>query len=163
MTEVKHVKARKDYPEFGIAKGEMYYVWVPGFRARTMRSKTPPRQSQLYQGYRSSAYALNEQIEDFLNPGNLEDLESFRDELISEAENLRDEEQGKLDNMPDGLREGDAGDAIQERIDAVEAFIDELGNLRLDSELGDDASDEEQSEEADEKFEELTSVRLDVS
>jgi hypothetical protein len=163
MTEVKHVKASKDYPEFGIDKGEMYYVWVPGFRARTMRSKTKPRQSQLYQGYKSSAYALNEQIEDFRNPGNLEDLESFRDELVSDAENLRDEEQEKLDNMPDGLREGDTGNAIQERIDAVEAFIDELWNLDFDSKLDDDASDEERTEEADAKFEELTSVSLDVN
>lgn len=157
MTEVKHVKARKDYPDFGIAKGEMYYVWVPGFRARTMRSKTQPR-------HRSQAYALQEQLEDFENPGDLGSMESFRDELVGDAESLRDEEQEKLDNMPDGLLEGDTGQKLQERIDALEAFIDELQSIDFDSEYDSETTEEEiLEEEAQAKYEELTGVSLDVS
>lgn len=163
MTEVKHVKARKDYPEFGIAKGDMYYVWVPGYRERTMRSKTMPRQSQLYSGYKGQTYALNEQLEDFQNPGDLSDLEAFRDELSANVVELRDEQQEKLDNMPDGLRESDTGTVVQERYDALEAFADELDSLDFGSELGEDATDEERAEEVDAKYEELTLLSLGVA
>lgn len=163
MTKVKHVKARKDYPEFGIAKGEMYYVWVPGFRAQTRRSKTKPKQSQLYLGYRSQAYELQERLDDFENPGNLTEMAGFVEELIGDAESLRDEVQDSLDAMPEGLQQGDTGQQLQERIEALEAFIDEILRIEYTSELDDGASPEELEEEIEAKFEELKAVSLEIS
>lgn len=167
MTTVKYVRANKDYPDFGIKKGERYYVWVPGFRQRTMRSKTPPRQSQLYTGYRSQAYALLEQLEDFENPGTMQALEEFRDEMVSDAESLRDEVQESLDNMPEGLQQGDSGQRLQDRIDALEEFISELESLELyddiveDEDLDSEVS-EEKKQEVEDKFEELRSLSFDI-
>lgn len=44
MPKVQHVKARKDYPESGIKKGDMYYtasVMTGPRSSRTIRSKGP--------------------------------------------------------------------------------------------------------------------------
>lgn len=57
------------------------------------------------------------------------DLESHRDDLISQLEGLRDETQGSLDNMPEGLQQGDTGQLLQQRIENLEQGIDSLQNI----------------------------------
>ena len=59
--------------------------------------------------------------------------ESTPEELHDEIENIMDDQQERLDNMPEGLQEGDVGQLIQERIDACEAAMDELDNIDIDS------------------------------
>lgn len=184
MPKVKYVKAAKDHPAQGIAKGEMYYVWAIKTQRGgiTLRSKTPPRQSQLtLSEYKSAAWELVERLEDFQKPSDISDLVSFRDELVSDAENLRDEQQEKLDNMPEGLQQGDTGTMIQERIEALESFIEELGDIDFDCDIdmdeeypgggSEDPTQEEWEEERQEKydqrlqelFDELSGVSLEVN
>ena len=59
--------------------------------------------------------------------------DSTPEELRDEIENIMDDQQGRLDNMPEGCQEGDVGQLIQERIDACEAAMDELDNIDIDS------------------------------
>lgn len=51
-------------------------------------------------------------------------------ELIDRArgilEEVRDEEQESFDNLPEGLQEGEKGERMQENIDALEEFLDNL-------------------------------------
>lgn len=51
-------------------------------------------------------------------------------ELIDRArgilEEVRDEEQESFDNLPEGLQEGEKGERMQENIDALEDFLDNL-------------------------------------
>lgn len=184
MPKVKYVKSRKDYPQYDISKGEMYYVWAIKTQRGgiTLRSKTPPRQSQLtLSEYKSAAWELVERLEDFQKPSDIRDLVSFRDELVSDAENLRDEQQEKLDNMPEGLQQGDTGSMIQERIEALDSFVEELNGIDFDEDVPDmdeeypgggseDPTQEEWEEERQEKYEqrlqelfdELSAVSLDV-
>lgn len=41
-------------------------------------------------------------------------------------EEVRDEEQESFDNLPEGLQEGERGEQMQENIDALEEFLDNL-------------------------------------
>ncbi|MFH1625086.1 MAG: hypothetical protein ABID54_08015 [Pseudomonadota bacterium] len=54
MLKVTIQKARKDYPEVGVKKGNTYYKWSFNF-GPTVKSLTPPKRSQLtrkdFRGY----------------------------------------------------------------------------------------------------------------
>ena len=129
--------AQKDYPDRGIKKGEPYYWWKPNFGAKHF-SKTPPKPSQVTTSAFMSTYLdIQEQADESrptfspkMEDGS--DLESWRDDLVSELESLRDETQGSLDNMPEGLQQGDTGLMLQERIDGVEGVINDLESASLD-------------------------------
>lgn len=134
MPRVTFVKsARKPRPEIGVEIGDSYYWWK-FMRGPRMNSKTPPRPSQLTRSEFMGPYLeIFEAIED-MEPG---DLEDGLPQAVSDLESLRDETQDKLDNMPEGLQEGDTGQLMQERIEAVEAAIDTLGDLVSRAEDGD--------------------------
>lgn len=102
--------------------------------------------------------------------------ESTADEIASALEEIRDQQQDSLDNMPENLQYGDTGTMLQERIDSLECTIDELNNIswedceseaegEVESEMGEydpDAEDkqweseEEYQEEFDSQKQELT-------
>ena len=48
------------------------------------------------------------------------------DEIRSNIETMMEEEQSKLDNMPEGLQESERGEAMQNAIDQMEYGIDSL-------------------------------------
>lgn len=55
------------------------------------------------------------------------------DSIVSDLESLRDELQDRLDNMPEGLQDGDVGQLLQERIDTLEDAISEMESIDVDS------------------------------
>lgn len=58
--------------------------------------------------------------------------EEGRDSIVSELEYIRDEQQERLDNMPEGLQQGDTGMLLQDRIDCLESAISELEDIDFD-------------------------------
>ena len=64
-----------------------------------------------------------------------EDMNNIKEQVLEvvvqgvEREELRDETQDKLDNMPEQLQEADTGQLLQERIEALENAINEFGCL----------------------------------
>lgn len=170
-------KARKDIPGTGIKAGESYYWWK--FRYGGKRySKTYPKQSELTQSsFLSQLYDLQDRLSDAGSLSSQEELESFRDDLVSDIESLKDECQSHLDNMPEHLQESSSsGELLNERISALEEWISELENVDIDidedhlrSEAEDEiwderdtASDSDEEEEPDreeylqEKYQEVT-------
>jgi hypothetical protein len=134
MARVHFVKsARKDNPV--AKKGESYYWWKPmiGGRGASKRySKERPSRSQLTNSeFLSQLYGIeDEQITKATEPQDLRDAaEALRE--------LGQEEQGKFDNMPDGLQQGDTGQMIEERAQNCESWADELDTIAdaWDSEL----------------------------
>lgn len=119
-------KARKDNP--AVLKGESYYWWKFRYGPKHY-SKTRPTASQLTNSpFLSTLYALQDAIAVLEDP---EELESILDE-ISE---LRDECEGSLDNMPDHLRDtSDSGVILQERIDALDGWHQELEIIDIEEE-----------------------------
>lgn len=55
--------------------------------------------------------------------------EDTAQQIADELSNIRDEAQDSLDNMPEGLQEGDTGQLLQERIDNLDEAISELENI----------------------------------
>lgn len=136
-------KARKDNP--ACKAGESYYWWKFRFGG-THYSKEAPKASQLTQSdFLSRAYELNERIED-LQPGSVDDLISEVEDISNEFQNLGDECQDKLGAMPEQLQESsDAGQLLQERIDACEGLVNDLGSV--DMEIDEDSIREEVTSE----------------
>jgi len=48
-------------------------------------------------------------------------------------ETIRDEEQESFDNMPEGLQQGDRGQAMEEAISTLDSAIDDLENFDIDN------------------------------
>lgn len=53
------------------------------------------------------------------------------DELKDAIENLRDEQEEKLDNLPDSLRDAPTGELLQERYDNLDDVYNELDNIDM--------------------------------
>lgn len=143
MPRVTYVKAAaKDHGD--IKKGEPYYWWKFRYGPKHM-SKTHPKQSQLTQSaYLQTIYGLQEQEQpDF------DGLSDALDNVKSELEQLRDEQQEKLDNMPDNLRENSSsGQLLQERYDALDGAVSDLDNVDIPdvADLEQEVEDENESE-----------------
>jgi hypothetical protein len=129
MPKVYQKKANKDYPNEGIKKGDTYYLW--SFRyGGTRKSLTRPKPSQLTQSeYLSTIYELQERD---ISGETMEELSTLRDDIVSELEELRDAQQEKLDNMPEGLQQGSTGELLQERYDTVDGVVSELEGIYFD-------------------------------
>ena len=70
---------------------------------------------------------------------NYGEAEDAIDNIVSDLQNLADDLEGRLDNMPEGLQEGDIGQLLQERIDTLESVISDLECIDIDS-MKDDIS-----------------------
>ena len=92
-------KAQKDYPEFGIKKGDSYYYWslMTGPRSSiTYKSLTQPKPSQLTSSpFLSTLYEIQERIEE-VEFTELDDLKSFVEEIVGDIGSLKDETQSSL-------------------------------------------------------------------
>lgn len=127
MTKLNHVqKAAKDYPQAGIKKGDSYYWWQ-GYRQHKQMSKERPMPSQ----YASSDYARSvlTLVEGLEAWGEDPWTEDDRDALVSDLETIRDEEQDKFDNMPEGLQQGDIGQLLEQRVSDLDEWINELESI----------------------------------
>jgi hypothetical protein len=106
-------------------KGEPYYWWAFRFGGKHYR-KTPPRRSQLTQSaFLSSLYELEDDMA-AATPTNVSDLQMAIEDWILTLETMRDDCQGSLDNMPEGLQQGDTGQRLQDRIDSCDSWISEM-------------------------------------
>jgi hypothetical protein len=146
MTRAHHVKhARKDNPDHGIKKGDSYYWWK-FMRGGKHYSKTAPKPSQLTRSeFWSAVYSVQE---DFTaTPDFIADVESQVEEIKSRLQDISDETQSKLDNMPQGLQDGDTGQLMQKRIDAISDAIGTLESLDISFETNDEQSEGEKCAE----------------
>jgi hypothetical protein len=123
-------KARKADDRYGIKVGDKYYWWTFKNRAgpgTKVKSKTYPKPSQLTRSaFKSQWRSFGEQIAELAIEDGLHDaLQS----IAADIRSLGEEQQSSLDNMPEGLQQGDTGQMLQERIDACEAWADEIEGL----------------------------------
>lgn len=127
-------KARKNYPNYGIKKGDKYYWWKFRYGGKVM-SKTYPKPSQLTQsGYLSQLYDIQDRLASITNGiGDASDLAGAVTEIVSELESLKEETESSLEQMPEHLRDtSTSGELLTSRIEALDSAIDELNGLTLD-------------------------------
>lgn len=65
----------------------------------------------------------------------LEELDSLRAEILERLQDVKDEEQEALDNMPYSLQESERGQQMQEYIDIMESVTTELEYTDLEGML----------------------------
>jgi hypothetical protein len=140
MARPVHRTARKDYPDNGIAKGDQYwYVKIKtGPRSsRVMRSKTPFSRSQLTQSdYLAQLYDWEDGKAAI---SSMDEAQEFADTIQA----LGDEQGEKLDNMPEGLQQGDSGQMLEARRDACAAATGEIEEIIGERESAKDTWDTE--------------------
>lgn len=59
----------------------------------------------------------------------LEKLELQQNNITTELESIRDEEQDKYDNLPEGFQTGEQGDALETVIDALDRAIESSNDV----------------------------------
>lgn len=129
-------RARKDYPGYGISKGDSYYWWRSrrtvgeGKSARYVSikhySKRPPKRSQLATSpFLQTAYGIQETIEEALLIDS-DSAEMLIDDVSDSVEELRDECEEARDRIPDNLKENETGQLLQERIEACDQWLESL-------------------------------------
>lgn len=167
LMKVKQVgKAQKDAGDCGkcgkpIKKGDPYQ-WMKGFRGpKYVRCATCPTwtTAERESGPMRDAYAAQEtahdaidalEFGDYSSEGGfaaqkfVEDLKGILSQCGAEASSAKDQIEESLDNMPEGLRDGDTGTQMQERIDNLESWIDDLDSWSPtgEEELPTDAEDQ---------------------
>ena len=138
MTRVYTQKARKDYPRFGIKKGDTYHRWA-FFRQPERMGLTYPTRSQLTNDEGKqilySAYDGFSVGEDF----SASDLQILIDEVQSAADSFRE----RFDNMPEGLQQGDTGQMLEENANSCESAVSQLEDLMSTLEGEEDERDSE--------------------
>lgn len=139
MARVYTHKAKKDYPQQGIKKGDTYYEWA-FYKQKAIKSKTPPTRSQLTQ---NEAEIIVYGVYDGEIPTTPEDIEEAAQTLRSAAE----VEEGKKENLPEGFQQGEAGERLQNRADAINEAADTLDTLGSD--IKDEADTDTSSEDFD--------------
>lgn len=79
------------------------------------------------------------------------------EDIISDLQEIRDALQDNLDNMPEGLQQGETGELLQCRIDSIESAISELASIEEDemkTQIIDDNYDND-DEKCDPKWDDL--------
>lgn len=163
MPRVNHVKkALKDNRV--VKKGEPYYWWkiktgpASGIR---MLSATYPRQSQLTRSdYLSAIYSVQENFEDRVIDAD-DDFQAVIDEIRDEVQEILDETQGKFDNMPEGLQQGDTGQLLEERIGTLENVVSELEGIDV-PDFNEIDEDDDVGDKEGEKDSRLQQLRDDI-
>lgn len=161
MPKVFTKVARKEYKcsltGKTIKPGDTYYEFSP-YKQSARKCSRYPRQSELTQGKMSGAYRVQEIMEDYKLegseiPANM--LQEAKEDCSSWADEIREvanEYEESLNNMPDSLQQSSKGEEIQEKIDALNEWADEVENCL---ETVDEYEEPEQDEEI-EKSDNLT-------
>ncbi len=149
MARAKKVeKARKDYPDAGIKKGDTYYWWKFRYGGRRF-SLTYPKRSQLTQSeFLGNVYELEDRIE-ALSADSYDDAGGLATDIEDIANDIR--EQGeecseRRDNMPEQLQDSDSGELLQGRYDTCEEWASALEEVDTDFEDDFPGEDDESDE-----------------
>lgn len=148
MTTLHYVKkARKDIKGTDIKRGDPYYWWQFAFSQKQV-SKERPRRSRYMT--RSPYLAGIYDVEDAINALKADDITSddCLSDIIADIESIKDEAESSLDNIPEQLKDAPAGSTLQEYIDNLESWIDELERVDFDN-VEDDSFVEEAAAEWD--------------
>ncbi len=126
VTKVK--KARKAIPNSGIEVGDTYFWWK--FKnGPKMASKEPPKPWQLT---RSAFLQGVYQIQDDISNLTTTDLDSsWIEDITTRIREVGEQCQESLDNMPENLQYSPTAELLQERVDAMECWADELENIEI--------------------------------
>lgn len=115
-----------------IIPGQKYFEYKHRYAAPNRRhvEHGAPKQSEMCTGKMSGVYAAIEGAEDTLaaarGANSPEGLAEALRTCAEEVDQVKDEYTESKDNMPQQLQDSSSGEAIQEKIDGLEQFVDAL-------------------------------------
>lgn len=135
MPRVYITRARRDYPEVGVKKGENYYHWS-FYRGRKQMSSTPPKRSQLTQREELiNLYDAEDMVGELeWEEANREDLASKVDDIITTLQSAHDAAQEKYDNLPENFQQAEQGQFLESFTGECEDTISTLESIKGDLE-----------------------------
>jgi hypothetical protein len=136
MPKVYTHKARRDYPESGIKKGDQYFEWAL-YRQKSQRSLTPPTRAQLAGSpWKQQLYTLiDTELPACTCPEDLRSIAESARELSSEA-------QDSFDSMNEGLQQSESGQRMENRVSEMDSWADEVESAADELESTIDETDE---------------------
>ena len=138
-----------------ITAGNQYYEWSfrYGGTYRQHVSHGNPKQSQLTQSKLSGAYAAIESAEEAVGTAeSVEDLIFALEECASEIDGVADEYQDSFDAIPENLQQGSPAQEMQEKIEALQSFSEELNSAAGDLEEFDEEETVREATNTEEEF-----------
>ncbi|MBA7679672.1 hypothetical protein ES703_87974 [subsurface metagenome] len=164
MATLKRQKARKHYVcsnsscKKAIKVGDEYYKFsLTRFqKLRPLCLACKPTRSQMTG---SDFLATLFDIEDSLSALSVEAMEDAQgtiDEIIGQLEELRDETEGRRDNMPEQLQDAPTGEMLQGRVDSVDEMLGELEDIETD--IDEELSEEEKEDRKEEILQAIQDV-----
>lgn len=152
MARVHTAKAAKDYPEYGIKKGDTYFWWQLYKQPKRM-SKDRPRPSQLTGSAKlSAAYAAQEAAEDaVVGSASTEDLVEALRQAAEDARSVAEEYEESASSIRETFSESSTADECEEKAEALNDWADELEQA-CDEIESLDRKDFEEGDEGDEEF-----------
>lgn len=164
MATLKKQKSRKEYKcsKCGkkIEKGEEYYRFsVSRFNPLKPRcTGCKPKQSEMTQSeFLSTIWGIEEEIAK-LGIDDLAEPQSVIENFTGQLEELRDETEDRLSNMPEQLQDAPTGELLQGRVDCVQEMIDELEAIDTDIDEELDVDERKRLERQQEIYEELQNI-----
>lgn len=161
---IKVVKSRKECKDSFtgevIPVGSPYYWWQFMRSPKSISVKPPTKRQLTRSGFQLSMYDIEDAIEALTAS---ESIEEDVQAIIDSIQDLKSEVEDSLSNMPEQLQEADTGQLLQERIEALENWANELEGVDkgVDEEgLREEASDGLDKEADKEKIEELYQEKL---
>lgn len=132
-------KARKDYPEYGVKKGDSYvYCFPKSFRKSENRKLIRKTVEEIriwikeYANSKRGEYSsLVEEVTNFLSEPNFEDI----DYMIERVDEMYEEKTQNLENIPHQLQENHV---LNEQIESLEQLKEELEQLKEEMEEDDE-------------------------
>jgi hypothetical protein len=149
-------KARKDVNDV-IKAGDSYYWWKFRYGGKRV-STTPPKPKDLTQSdFLISVYNIEEEIENFM-ASDKDSFDNQKEDILNQIEELKSETEDKLGNMPEQLQYAPTGELLQERIDGLDEWYNELDSI--DFEIDEDEIKEEVKEEGIEDVDSEVLIRI---
>ena len=121
-------KARKDYPEFNIFKGDEYCYCRPK-RGGKRRFKTEDEAKLWIKSYAEGF--MGEQASNVKEwRSRIEEIscEEEKDDLIQEIQDFLDEKESRLDNIPDQLKESHI---LNDHITELQELLQEIEDIEI--------------------------------
>lgn len=115
-----------------IKAGQKFFTWKHNHAPASYQHQEHggPKTSELCTGKMSGVYAAIEDaniaVQEARNMNDASGLKQVLEDCSSAVEDVRSEYESSLENMPESLQGGPTGEGIQEKIDGLQSFIDEL-------------------------------------
>lgn len=164
MATLTRQKARKEYVCSNSSCGKAIKIGDEYFKFSLTRFQKlrplclgckPTRSQMTSSDFMATLYDVEDSLS-ALSVEAMDDVEGTISEIVGQLEELRDETEGRRDNMPESLQDAPTGELLQGRVDSVDEMIGELEDIETD--IDEELSEEEKEDRREEILQAIQDV-----